>query len=601
MYQRLPDRIYSQLDRSNTVLLQTNKFTDENFESLLFQNPKFVLTQTNQYPFQEILKDIEVYLKDGFYAAGYVSYEAVSAKSVKTILPTTWFGIYEEPWRFDHRVRQQEEGEKKSVRSHELKQVTSNFSFAGSKNSEFAYKRGVETVLKHIARGDSYQINLCGQFDLELNVPPELLYRCLLDSFPSPYSAYISTQSGYVISLSPELFFSLEGQNITIAPMKGTAARGKTLIEDTQIASALAKDEKSQAENVMIVDLMRNDLTKIASNVTVRDLFKVEKFLTLFQMTSVVAATLKLDVGYGEIFKALFPSGSITGAPKQSSMEIIKNIEQAPRGVYTGAIGYFAPNNRAKFSIAIRTIEGSGRAAKIGIGSGIVWDSKPQTEFEECLLKGNFITSPIEEFTIFETMLLDGSYQNLNDHLERLKESAKYFDYPLDLELCKTRLAELPSESGMSSRLRVKLSLDRFGAIDLSYRPVVGWESDKIAIWPQALSSKNRFLYHKTSLRKEYDLATLAAQKEGLADYIFVNEREEVTEGAISNIFIRTGESHFTPPLNSGLLAGVCRNKLLQTLKNCSEQVIKGADLLSADEILICNSVRGVTRVTLSR
>jgi len=160
MYQRLPDRIYSQLDRSNTVLLQTNKFTDENFESLLFQNPKFVLTQTNQYPFQEILKDIEVYLKDGFYAAGYVSYEAVSAKSVKTILPTTWFGIYEEPWRFDHRVRQQEEGEKKSVRSHELKQVTSNFSFAGSKNSEFAYKRGVETVLKHIARGDSYQINL---------------------------------------------------------------------------------------------------------------------------------------------------------------------------------------------------------------------------------------------------------------------------------------------------------------------------------------------------------------------------------------------------------------------------------------------------------
>lgn len=601
MYRRLPAYFYSQLKTPNTVLLQTNKFDANNYQSLLFREPKKILTQSSGVTLADLLQEIEVSLNDGFYAAGYISYESTSKNSGLTILPTTWFGIYDKPLSFDHRSSGDCQLDYDALNNISDQQIVSSFSFAGQANSELAYKNGIEQALNHIKRGDVYQVNICGQFDLDFNCPAHLAYQQLTSSFPSPYSAFVNTDSGYVISLSPELFFSRDGDTILVSPMKGTVERGKTNEEDTVLSNQLRNSEKGQAENVMIVDLMRNDLTKIANNVRVKELFKIEKFLRLFQMTSTIEAELKADIGYAQIFDALFPCGSVTGAPKISAMNTINNIERVPRGVYTGAIGYFAPDSRAVFSVAIRTIEGNSNDAKMGVGSGIVWDSNSRDEYEECLLKGKFISSPVEEFSLFETILWNGSYQNLECHLARLKSSAEYFEFHLDLKMLEQKLAEYQSDliTSLKREFKVKISLDRFGALKLEHSPRTPWSSDKVAIWPEPVSSEDRFLYHKTTRRRVYDLATKAAIQQGLADYIFLNERGELTEGSISNFFIRNGDSYFTPPVGSGLLAGVGRKSLIRSLSSCTERAVTLNDLKAAEEIMICNSIRGLQRVTL--
>ena len=319
-------------------------------------------------------------------------------------------------------------------------------------------------------------------------------------------------------------------------------------------------------------------------------------------MTSSIKALLKTGTSMAEIFAALFPCGSITGAPKIRSMEIIEQIEGVPRGVYTGAIGYFNRSGDATFNVAIRTIEKRrGEQARMGIGSGIVFDSAPQVEFEECLLKSSFLLNPIPKFCLFETILWENSYSQVEYHLRRLCDSAKYFDFPFAEQTALDALRRAESEFRAGQQYRVKLQLDRFGRVSVESAPLAPLPSAIVRIWPEPVLSTDRFLYHKTTHRPLYKAASQKAREEGLADYIFVNERGEVTEGAISNIFIRRGEKYFTPPVAVGLLPGTYRAFLLETLRQKEQKVFTVSELADADQIFICNALRKLVPVSLQR
>jgi para-aminobenzoate synthetase/4-amino-4-deoxychorismate lyase len=600
VYRPIPESIYEKLKIPNSLLLQTNKFDRENSESLFFTDPKEILIQKRGDCLSDFIYKAEKYLNRGYYLAGYFSYEARKSDCA-TNFPLSWLGVYEEPWRYSH-LAEKTGGMDYSTHTFERPFDSGpKFLFAG-KESKSTYLKAVESVLEHIRRGDTYQINLCGKFELSTTLSSESLFRILSSAFPVSYSAHLLIDEGAILSFSPELFFSRNQGDITARPMKGTAPRGRNEIEDKLEIEKLLLSQKAQAENVMIVDLIRNDLSQIAlpGTVQVESLFNVEKFMNVFQLTSTVKSKLRDDISYSEIFSALFPSGSITGAPKISSMEIIRKTERLPRGVYTGAIGYISPNKKATFSVAIRTLEFSNSKVQMGVGGGVVWDSKPEEEYEECLLKGSFLTSLTPEFEIFETILWKQSFQNIDLHLGRLESSAKYFDFVFDRNLASTMLSKFADQSLRSDDIKkVKLSLNRFGSVKLTESAVKAWNSAEIDICKDAVSSQDRFLFHKTTNRKLYDRATIEASIAGLADYIFINEKGEITEGAISNIFVKIGTQYFTPPLTCGLLGGIKRLELISQLPNCSELVVTLDMLKSATQILICNSIRGVLEVSL--
>jgi para-aminobenzoate synthetase/4-amino-4-deoxychorismate lyase len=406
--------------------------------------------------------------------------------------------------------------------------------------------------------------------------------------------------------------------------MKGTMKRGRTGDEDRSYLQMLRNDEKNRSENVMIVDLLRNDLSRLVAAtgggfVNVASLFDVERYQSVFQMTSsIVADRLKENsVSPEEMLQALFPCGSVTGAPKIRTMEIINELEEQPRGVYTGAIGYFSPAGKAVFNVPIRTVVLNGNQGEMGIGSGIVADSSPDDEWQECLLKANFLTSPLPEFELIETMLhsdQDG-YLYLEDHLQRLQSSASYFNYPFDREQTQQNLEQFAGTFEQSRCRRVRLTLSLEGKIELTS---AGCEPPAHLILPgsheqtlsqpvligfaeQRTDSSLSWLFHKTTRRALYNEAYGRAQADGLFDVIFCNERQEITEGCITNILILKNNIYYTPPLDCGLLNGVMRKQLLASAGKIPvvEQVLYRADILEAEKIFLCNSVRGVIRARI--
>ncbi|MDD2335359.1 MAG: chorismate-binding protein, partial [Geobacteraceae bacterium] len=401
-----------------------------------------------------------------------------------------------------------------------------------------------------------------------------------------------------------ELFFQLENGVVTVRPMKGTAGRGKTASEDEEIAALLQRDEKERAENLMIVDLLRNDLGRISENgsVTVTSLFDVETLATIHQMTSTVSSRLRPDVGLVDVFRALFPCGSITGAPKKRSMEIIAELEKAPRGLYTGCIGYIAPKmSQAVFSVAIRTvvIDTDSGAGVLGVGSGITWYSSPEAEFDECLAKGLFAQSILLDFSLIESLLYEkgSGYFLFERHLKRLADSAHYFGFTFDHSSARITLEKY--SQAISESAKVRLVLLRNGFISVEVEPLVPTKSSASTLITFAdvpVDSSNRFLYHKTSNREIFRREL--EKKSECVDVIFVNERGEVTEGANNNIVIRKDGILLTPPINCGLLAGTFREQLLETGK-IKERVIMPADVEQADDIYLINSVRKWRRVHL--
>ncbi|MRR06293.1 MAG: aminodeoxychorismate synthase component I [Deltaproteobacteria bacterium] len=543
---------------------------------------------------------IEAAVQAGFYAVGFLSYEAAVALdqslSVNTpsSFPLLWFGVFRE-----RRLQPaQETSETAKLGSYEM----SDWQSAISREE---YRKAIEKIRSYISAGDCYQVNYTLQQHSFFRGDVQSYFFDLYRAQATPYSAFFDLDRYSVLSTSPELFFQLDTGVITVRPMKGTAGRGKNAAEDEGIVALLQRDEKERAENLMIVDLLRNDLGRISESgsVTVSSLFDVETFETVHQMTSTVTSRLRPDVGLVDMFRALFPCGSITGAPKKRSMEIIAELEDVPRGLYTGCIGYVSPEmTQAVFSVAIRTvvIDKESGTGVLGVGSGVTWYSSPDAEFEECLAKGHFAQNIPDDFILIESLLFekDSGYFLLERHLDRLAHSACYFGFQYDPGAVRTSLEKCAQ--AISERSKVRLLLSRDASVEVEVEPLVSstsCSSPWITFADQPVDSSNRFLYHKTSNREMYRFQL--EKNPDCLDVIFLNERGEVTEGANNNIVIGKDGILLTPPVTCGLLPGTLRAQLLAT-GEITEGVITQADVQQADEIYLINSVRKWRRVRLA-
>jgi para-aminobenzoate synthetase/4-amino-4-deoxychorismate lyase len=355
----------------------------------------------------------------------------------------------------------------------------------------------------------------------------------------------------------------------------------------------------------MIVDLLRNDLGRICTmgSVQVDDIFSVEKYQTLLQMTSTISGTLRPGLTYYDIFRGMFPSGSITGAPKIRTMQIIHELEETPRGIYTGSIGFMSPDGSSTFNVAIRTLDLHQGQARMGVGGGIVADSSPQEEYRECLLKAKFLVRAQRDFQLIETMLWNGDFRLLSAHLDRLESSASYFGFPFDRAAVTSQLITTASLFETGSLYRVRLLLDAAGDVSVSHsthNPDTALSAGHIRVSSERTSSADVFLRHKTTRRGLYESQYAKCRADGFDEVIFLNERGEITEGAISNVFIRSAGRLLTPPLSCGVLPGVFRRHLLESRPDSEETVLTVEDLESAEAIYICNSLRGLREVALS-
>jgi para-aminobenzoate synthetase/4-amino-4-deoxychorismate lyase len=546
---------------------------------------------------------IEYFIKRGYFAAGFLSYEAgfgleeaLKAKRGCNF-PLLWFGIFRDPEKVDHsKILFNDDISKGGYRIKDIEAEVSRREYINS----------IEKIKAYIEKGDTYQVNHTFKLNFFFSGSITDLYLHLRRKQSVSYSALIKFNEKYILSFSPELFFKRKNEFIQVKPMKGTADRGRLLREDRDNAKLLYLCPKNRSENIMIVDLLRNDLSRISKKGTVKTkrFFEVEKYESLFQMTSTVVGKARAGLSLYELFKATFPSGSVTGAPKISSMKIIDELEKSPRQIYTGSIGFLSPNRESAFNVAIRTllIDTQKKIGEMGIGSGIVYDSDPKKEHAECILKAKFLTEKTRNFSLIETLLWEPNkgYPLLKFHLDRLSESAKYFDYKYNKKRITVLLNKLSNVLGDNS-YRVRLLLDKSGGISIA-RTIIRRSGDikLIAFSPKMTDSADRFLFHKTTNRKIYDNEYKKYKKQGFFDVIFRNKKNEVTEGAISNIFIKKGDRYYTPPVECGLLNGVYRRYLIsEKILKIEEKVLNADDIRTADKIILTNAVHGIVAAKL--
>jgi para-aminobenzoate synthetase/4-amino-4-deoxychorismate lyase len=613
MYYHFPTDGYSLFrNKQNYVILETAKYDQDNYLTRLFLDPISVYRIYDLDELPDLFSKIEYFTNEGYYAAGYFHYECGYHFEQVVSLPATekpiaWIGIYRKPILFNHLSGNFENLDLEVSPHSPIKAGLGKFKLqtTGFNLVKEDYCKKVEKIKEYIAAGDVYQINFTGKYRFMFEGSILTLYDELKRKQPVSYSALVNDGQRDILSFSPELFIRTNDREITSKPMKGTAPRGRTSEEDTKISLWLRQDEKNRAENLMIVDLLRNDLGRLSELGTVKvpEIFTVETYRTLLQMTSTVKGRLKPDSGYYEIFKSIFPCGSITGAPKIRAMQLITELEKEPRRIYTGAIGYFGPGNESEFNVVIRTLVIEEQRGEMGIGSGIVFDSDPEAEYDECVLKARFLTEPALDFGILEAIFWDDGYRLLDRHIKRLQDSANYFGYPLDLDLLYEQLQQNVSNLQCGKRYKVRLELHCEGTITIENKEITTTgESDiplRAMISTMKTNSSNRFLYHKTTCRCLYDEEYHKAVELGFAEVIFVNEKEQITEGAISNVFIEKNGYMYTSPVESGLLRGVYRSFLLEKHPEIKEKFLKIKDLETADAIYICNSIRGLRKVTL--
>lgn len=494
------------------------------------------------------------------------------------------------------------------------------------------FDAAIARIHAYIEAGDTYQVNFTYRLRFDAYGGALALYRRLRARQPVPYGAVIALpDGGALLSLSPELFVRHDVGNgsgvLTAQPMKGTAAVAGGPAEEqenAQRAAALAADEKNRAENLMIVDLLRNDLGRVAQtgSVQVPQLFQVERFGGVLQMTSTIRARLREDATLADIFAALYPCGSITGAPKRRTMQIIDELENAPRGVYTGAIGWFdtpapcaAPSAAQRagdfcLSVPIRTLvlqpphEDGLRRGEMGVGAGIVHDSRAEQEYAECLLKARFLTGLDKEFELFETMhaTREQGCRHLERHLRRLKTSAGYFGFAFDEARITSELEQACAELRPAKPYRLRLALHQDGRCAIRVAPLHPIaEPVKLLLAAQPAHALDIFLRHKTTVRAQYDQAWQDAEAQGAFDMLFFNTEGELTEGGRSNVLLKIDGRWVTPPLSCGLLPGVMRSVLLDDPEwNVQERMLTREDLRNAEEIAVCNALRGVMTAWLA-
>ena len=456
------------------------------------------------------------------------------------------------------------------------------------------YESSIAQVRDFIAQGHTYQVNYSFPLVCGFQGDPLAWYTDLCQAQRAPFSVYLDVGSFQVLCFSPELFFSRQADRVITKPMKGTIARGRWLEEDEELAQRLRHSQKERAENVMIVDLLRNDLGKVSEpgSVQVTNIYEAERYETLWQMTSTVEATLKPGTGLVQLLTALFPCGSITGAPKVRTMEIIRQLERFPRRVFTGTIGLIRPGGDCCFNVAIRTVllNAATGQATFGVGGGITYDSVANAEYEECLLKSSFLTQPVNEFQLLESLLLkDGELPLLERHLRRLRSSSKFFGFTLRCNDVVAALAKtaLTNEKGS---WKVRLTLSRDGSFEIDVHPVAP-ESGlrRVRFDSGPVNASDKFLFHKTTNRVRYEQAL--AQNPDCDDVLLWNERGEVTESTIANVVVPIDGKFYTPPRQAGLLDGTFRAELLGR-GTIHERSILKTELPAGRHFYLINSVR---------
>lgn len=572
-----------------------------------------------------MLSSVARSVEQGLWAAGFVAYEAALGLDPSFVVrrgpdadirsgpaggpPYAWFGLFEGA----QETAPLDAGpEPRST--YRLGQWTPTVERA-------AYERDVERIRELIAEGQTYQTNYTFRLRSRFTGDAFALYRDLCLAQRAAHCAYLSTGRLRILSASPELFFRIDPGSdgpqdiITSRPMKGTARRGRWSEEDRLQAAALAASAKERAENAMIVDLIRNDLGRISvpGSVTVPKLFETERYETVWQLTSTVTSRIPAETDLLDVFRALFPCGSITGAPKIRTMQAIAALEDSPRGVYTGAIGWVAPPGaaaaiapagpapRASFNVAIRTVvvDDATGAAEYGVGGGITWDSSPAGEYDECRAKALVLTARRPEMELLETLRFDPrqGFVLLDRHLDRLRGSAAYFGFAFDEGTVRRELEA--SAAGASGTLRVRLTMARDGTVRVKAEPLGPGPSGpvRVAVHGEAVDSADVYLFHKTTLRERYERAR-AAHPEA-EDVLLVNERGEVTESALANVAARIGGRWWTPPLECGLLPGAYRTELVAAGK-LGERVLSVDELRRADHLALVSSVRLWRRAVLA-
>jgi len=555
-------------------------------EWLIFEAPSRVLTARSPDEVIPTLLEVERHvLEEPAYSTGYISYEAAAGFDESLVtqspgqLPLLCFGVFGEPRRV-------------SVLPTPTTDSLSHWTLA---TSYAAYLDRIEEIKHQIALGNSYQINLTIRQHADGMVDPWTFF--LHTAREAPYAAYLEFDEFAIVSASPELLFRLDGDDLTCRPMKGTAERGMTLLDDREQRRALKHSTKDRAENVMVTDMLRNDMGRVAipGTVSVTELFAIEKYPTLWQMTSSIAA--KSNASIVEILRALFPCASVTGAPKASSMAIISKLEDSPREIYTGSIGYFGPQRQAQFNVAIRTawVDRKTHRATYGTGGGIVWDSVADDEYKECLTKTRVLANTVEdsEFELLETMRWtpDEGYFLLEQHLNRLSDSANYFDFDLDRPGIEAALSALGSRLA-GNRYRIRLLTQRNGTFHLTETPLVGDSltlTHRIRLSATPVDVTNPFLYHKTTRRNAYTDARKSVAE--CDDVLMWNEDGFITETTIANVVVRIDDELLTPPIRCGLLAGTFRQSLLdkEIIRECN---IHRDDLAVGQTIMLVNSVK---------
>jgi len=603
-HQDLKRLLGSLKNHKDYVLLYDNRKDRETSRSYLFVNPVEIISCFDGIKLRSCFSRLQEFLANGYYVAGFLSYEAGlfledalnKDPYNKSRFPLLWFGIYKKPIIFD---------------SISLKNNLNNFSLNGKRLniSQSDYEKNIAKIKKYIADGLTYQINYTVKYKFSLHGASRNLFFDLCRKQHVHYAAFIDCGNLEILSLSPELFFKRDKERISLRPMKGTLDRGFSLPEDSNKAEQLKKSVKDRAENIMIVDLIRNDIGRVSEGggVNTRSIFDVEKYDTLFQMTSTVNSSLKKDISWYELFKSIFPSGSVTGAPKIRTMQIIKTLEKEPRNIYTGSVGFISPDKRAVFNVAIRTvlIDKKTKHAEMGIGSGIVWDSDAKKEYEECWLKSKFLTETYSDFKLIETMLwrYPKGFLLLDYHLRRLKESSRYFGFQFDKKNIIRHLLKKTKSLERSKKYRVRLLLSKDGCIQIEAKVLSETKGlVKIAFSKRRTNPNDYFLFHKTTQRTLYNQEHKKYSHRGFYDVVFMNEKNEVTEGAISNIFIKRNGVFYTPSLNCGLLDGTFRKHLLKSKKiPIKEKILHKDDIINADQIYLTNAVRGMVKVRLEK
>jgi para-aminobenzoate synthetase/4-amino-4-deoxychorismate lyase len=552
-----------------------------------FDTPVDVLVATELTDVVPLLRDLESRVEqEHLYAVGFICYEAAPAFDPALTthppdqLPLLAFGLFQSPAVIpDHQLPDA------------CQALPAHWQLEGSQKD---HATDIASIRAAIADGSVYQINHTLRLRAA-DVDPWSLFRNIAGD--ADYAAYIDTDAFAIVSASPELFFDLDGDRLTCMPMKGTASRGVTTAADRKQSDWLARSEKNRAENLMITDMVRNDLGRIAisGSVETTNLFKVQRHPTVWQMTSTVSCQTQASIC--EIFANLFPGASITGAPKNASMRMIRKLETQTRGIYTGAIGYLQPGRRARFSIAIRTarVDKPDQRASYGAGGGIVWDSDPEGEFEELLSKTQILKDRPRRntFQLLETLLWQpgSGYVLLEEHLQRLAGSASYFDFDCKPADVRQQLAEYSTRLHHSD-YRIRLLVDRAGLVTIESQPLTKTPAIivPLQIYPEPVDVTDPMLYHKTSYRVLYDRA-LAWAKAG-HEALLVNPNGFITESTIANLVYEMDGVLYTPPISSGLLPGTFRASLLKAGR-IAERALHRSELARCAHFWLINSLRG--------